>query len=566
MTLPEPDPNSRYNSRDIIALVVIILLLGIQFLWACHLNKQLYTVHGPFYDSMDYYGQVADNYHHIFEGDWPVALHNVLHRVNGMLEQLALLPLAWVFGYSRSAGIFIQSVGIFFLSVSLYHYFRTVHEKDRFFSFMLSLPFLSLGSIYNFNGGLSDFRVDLLLYLGIACSACWYLIARHRPERRFNWVALGICASATVLSRGTAPIYLALMIGPILCVDLLFSSRDRERFRSIVIGALITALICVVLTVWYFILNFDRLYYYYFIWNADANASLPLSVSSRHITFSFWHVDRPLLFGFVITGLISGVSILLRKEKSWRKLILLEGPAVWLWAAPLLFLVLRGAGLNPFVSMPAALGIVMGSMILVAYSGCGGISRILIVLAIGISCLASAATGVKKHYQPDINNASAYAKIRSLVEENAAPEGEITVGFYTCGWATGRAYRSYLLFDSGYFLSSGGLKKNGRIVNILEIAPAVLVDWEKLPGNDDEERIRSITSRLLDNADYILVPEPKTIEHLKTNLPFNYINLYTDRITDELLKSQQLEAISGEAPLVFNPQEKFRLYRNMGIR
>lgn len=47
----------------------------------------------------------------------------------------------------------------------------------------------------------------------------------------------------------------------------------------------------------FYLINFDYLYYYYAIWNTDANANLPVAESIRHVYFTLDHIGSALIAG-----------------------------------------------------------------------------------------------------------------------------------------------------------------------------------------------------------------------------------------------------------------------------
>ena len=156
--------------------------------------------------------------------------------------------------------------------------------------------------------------------------------------------------------RGTAPVYFLVSLGPLALVEICRSPRGGEFLGGIVLATSIA----VAIAGWFYVLNFRFLYYYYVIWNPDANAHLPIHESLRHFRL-LQHHFRAALFCAVIFQLIVATDALLRSPipKSWRPLMRLpklNWQAAWLALAPTGMLVARGAGLNPFVCMPSLFG------------------------------------------------------------------------------------------------------------------------------------------------------------------------------------------------------------------
>lgn len=142
---------------------------------------------------------------------------------------------------------------------------------------------------------------------------------------------------------------------------------------------MIAGTIAVVLAGWFFVLRFDALYNNV-VWNTDANVHLPLAQSSRHFLNA-----AHLLWGPIFLACLAASLVVWRGFPGWRAVS--AGLRVWPWelllaaVMPAGFLMMRGAGLNPFVSMPSAFG--MGAVLLALPGMWEHVGRIRGLLAVG---------------------------------------------------------------------------------------------------------------------------------------------------------------------------------------
>src|SRR5207253_169944 len=139
----------------------------------------------------------------------------------------------------------------------------------------------------------SDFRMDLSLFFTFALAALWYLVAAATGRRR-HFALAGAACGVAFLFRATAPVYIAAALAPLVLYDVATGPRRRELLA----GCLVAGLTATGMSLWFYVINFGQLYYYYFVWNPDANAHLPLAVSARHFRFVVGHIGLPA-FGFV---------------------------------------------------------------------------------------------------------------------------------------------------------------------------------------------------------------------------------------------------------------------------
>lgn len=195
--------------------------------------------------------------------------------------------------------------------------------------------------------------MDLMLYLLLAGMTVWYL-ASYETDSWIPWALSGAFLLLAILNRATAPAYIAVMFGPPLRARLYLAGR---------LGA--AQLLRRVLVFWFpaialgglsLLVKYSFLHYYYFAWGAHPNANLPLWKALMHVAFAGWSIGLPLTLVAV-----PAVILELRDRGRYygtrlRLLLALDWRVLWLGTAPVLMLVLRGAGPSTLASMPAVFG------------------------------------------------------------------------------------------------------------------------------------------------------------------------------------------------------------------
>ena len=159
------------------------LFVVCQTLYAMCLNSLLYQRISPFFDSMSYTNQYAEVLTAAREGGIPAGLK--------LAFQGGPVSLPWIFTalfspvrpYSRHAGIWFQEIWMLGLGLSVFFYLTRYRRLARRRALCLTLPFLAFSAVFEPNGGVSDFRMDLLLYLLLGNMAVWYL-ATYETESR----------------------------------------------------------------------------------------------------------------------------------------------------------------------------------------------------------------------------------------------------------------------------------------------------------------------------------------------------------------------------------------------
>jgi hypothetical protein len=369
-------------------------------------------------------------------------------------------------------------------------------------------------------------------------------------------------AGLTCLARATSPVYLVLVFGPLMIAD---AVEQRASLKGLLRAYAIAALSLVALAGWFYAANLEYLYYYYFVWNSDANAHLPLGQSFGHARLLFvQNIGRPqmLFLGF---SLVLGAIWQLRlgrplwKNINWR--------ALWCGVAPLAFLVLRGTGLNPFVSMICASGFLVfceAPWVPIYARRPRWMEAALIMGSVGVT-LTTAATGIAYHTDDRfvwswIPRSAAIAAIDDQLMADLArrPPASYSYSLVHLGSMNSDVVLSSLVFDRHLDFGTNGTVSNGHwTLGPFGAAQTVSteVQWEAVPGASDADKLNGLARSLLQESDYLLLPTPNSV--LPTQV---YINAYSLRLRQLVLNSGQLTPLGGAIAVA--PGESVEWYRN----
>jgi hypothetical protein len=528
-------------------LLLILLLLGLGF-YAAELNSAFYQRHIPFYDSCSYLNQMAAVFH-VSQAEGPVKA-----AIGGMWEQNLALPwiesavLAKVMGPSRPLSVWMQWVWLCALGASVYWYFVKYRRVAPWQAVCLTLPFTAFESALHWAGGLQDFRMDLSLYIFLSLSVVWYLIASEQ-NALWPWMISGGFATLAILARALAPVYLSAMLGPVLLWQF-----HKERGK--LLGRMAAMLAMMLPGLAYLIWNRHGLYQYYAVNSPDANAHLSWRQAAMHVVLGFAHAGLPLAVASM--AFFAGrVAPFLRNR--WREL---DWRLAYMGLAPVLVLTVRGAGMNPYVSMPAVFGILLFAYFPLREAA--PVSKVL-YLALPAACLVNLFTvNARLPFRGvDDTNMSAMQKVADEMISDAASRGLTTVryaipgigDFHSC------AFENTLIYDRGGTAEDEGVKMpSGALLAFSDEGALTAqnpVIWNSLPGGTDEEKMRLLAARGL-AKDYLLIPPEATIEYLVRTRPFNLINLKLHDLRRRWLESGRLVKL-GDANYI-SPAEGVELY------
>jgi hypothetical protein len=559
---PAPPSEQRFSTRTAaFAGAAIVILFTFWLGWyGCQLNHVFYSQQGPFFDSISYYNAAAEVHSIAREQGAIPAIRKSLELETVVMPWIMTAIVAPFVPLKRDLGVWIQTSCLLLLGLSVYWYLLRYRSLPWWLAAIASLPFLAFGGIFYFNGGISDFRMDLSLYTFLAIMGTWYLASRETGSR-WPWIFAGIAAGAGSLFRATLPIYAMLMFGPPILARLI-QGHDRKRVLTGL--AWITAMWILIAAVPYGI-KFDQLYYYYAVWNIDANMKLPWSQSSMHFPMAWSHVGKWFAWALGAACLVSLISARPRRMP--------DVALLWMALSVPLFLAWRGAGPNPFVTMPAMFGLIMFAVqpwrdrYSLSYAASVAIA---ILLTAGV--MMEAASAPMRHLSENVF-APRMAPLRqmiALIENDMKQQGRTTAAYAApfIGRFHVRGLKNVMIFDYGYRPENMGARSpDGRWLaheRDYEFTAPVLVSWQRdIPGSTDEEKIQTIVKLALDKIDYLIVPDEKSLTFLEQHRAHNFIHSKTRAIVTRALASGRYQRLGGDIEIA--PEEVLHLYVQRGV-
>jgi hypothetical protein len=316
---------------------------------------------------------------------------------------------------------------------------------------------------------------------------------------------------------------------------------------------------------WFYALNFNYLYYYYVLWNPDANARLPLSASSKHLSFALAHVGTLLAWALCLAALTAAATVW--RSAGMRALTSLNWRPLVFSAVPLGHLVISGAGLNPFVSIVGVGGIMMFLLQPLAARPVATARWVMIGVAVVLIAggLVNAKAGLKRHAEPEgkayIPRREGLAElVRVLVGQvdEAKAGSDLTFAVLHIGAMTRDTLFNTFVFDHS-FAPGANLKVSIRaktLSPVREITPvSTELEWLKYPGATDQERIDGIVSNINRQADFLLmaVDGSKLLEWI-------YMNRFVPEINRRVLQTGEWTQVSAAVRLY--DDERIAVFRN----
>lgn len=536
---------------DVALLLFSTLLIAS---YAVVLNFIFYSKFGPFYDSMAYLNQMArvmgtTSNEGVLAGIRAAATGGTVFMP--MLESVALATLHKP---ARWLAVAVQLPWLMTYVVSGYFYFRVCLGLRGAHAVCLSISLVCFSAVVYFNGGIADFRMDLLLTFTFGTCVALYLIARETPKLSI-WVLFGVAVAVCCLCRATAPVYLVLVFGPLAIIDCV-GARRRDRLT----GLLASGFVALALSGWFFVLNFDRLYYYYVVWNPDANAHLPFRQSVEHLNFVWTGIGQPI--GLVLVFSIAVSAVFAR----WRSLSINWRP-LWAGIAPVSYLVLSGSGLNPFVSMVSIPGLMLFALAPLKpdeESRAGWFGRNAIAAAAVLASVVSLSAGIANHrtnVSEWVPGNQASQEIARLIVENAVASGasrSLSVAAAYSGAIDANVVTNVLVFDRGFAIDSRGCLANGRVrLEPMTLGLSSLAEWNAMPGTADGEKVESLAERLVSSVDFVILVDDSTLPIAHPHTP---VNRLTRRLNELVLTRGNWLQLGG--PIVVSAMETVHIYQN----
>ena len=561
------------------ALIVLLCAgLGIYF---CSMQNLLYTHYQPFFDSMSYYNNLYAVMSTARDEGVAPALTQALDGSNDTVvaPYIAGALFAPLVEPSRNFGVWLQIAELFVLLTSLFYYLSSIRKLQPGLAVILLTPFITTACLFRYSGGMSDFRMDLSLYLMFSTSCIWYLISAA-SRRTIHFFILGVAIAVTCLFRATAPIYLLLCLLPLVIAETIYGQQRRTYLPQCLV-AIATASIG---SLWFYISNFEHLHYYYFVWNSDANAKLSLAESLTHLHFAYKHLGARLIYWALILYAImvwAGRQDEEVKRSGNAKATLLsmfrliaecvkgtDLRLIWLALAPIGFLVLTGAGLNPYVSMPAVFGLLLcliRPVLVSPHRLSAGKPRMLAASLAALCLILLAIKGWEDHKPDQHNSMTAHKKTIQTMVEDAKSHGLNYFNFDSSHvhYLNAASLHSAALFDvEDIELVNSKLSSDGVFIFRNSVISSVVAkaNWDEVPGDKTEVKLQSLLDKADGTCDYLIVPERNTIEFLEKNISLNIINQHQRIFADHVQKSNNWTPISG--PIVNSEDEIVRIFRN----
>ncbi|MFK7767117.1 MAG: hypothetical protein AB8B55_07830 [Mariniblastus sp.] len=577
---------------------ILVILFACTFLggYCCELNQRLYTHHQPFYDSLSYNEKLFRVMTISREAGFLESLETACFSNNtNSLPFLVAAAIAPVISPSRLVGIWIQTGLLFLFLISLYYFLVRIKKLQSTTALAGCLTFLGVKCIYLFNGGLSDFRMDLSLYLGFALTSVWYLTSMELPTKR-NFLMLGVSASICCLFRATAPIYLVFALAPICFFDL-FSNRLRKEK---LIGLVLATVTVILLAGWFFILNLEFLKFYYLEWNTDANAKIPLYDAFHHLSLTrrsvgepmilmlfcwvgaaFWHTFR---LGAQPDGSTSsrnestpestyGERGSLERNSGIREWLMrairdreIDWRIAWIGLAPVVMMIARRAGLNPFVTMPCVFGLVL----FFALPALKQMDRLKIrnmtafCWTIMFACIVMAAARGWVRHSP--NGFETMAMNNELIDTmlddtRGRKKNLLTYGVVHLTDLNSNSLYSTLLFDraDGTPALDGVTIDEIKIKRIATFSQPAATDWRNLPGETDDEKISGLIADANNRIDYLILPDKETAKYLETAANHNFVNRFLVQLRQRIVDDDSWFKVGRS--IKTNDEETVEIYR-----
>ena len=553
----------------VLSLVAICVALAFYFCW---LQTTYYQHYQPFFDSLSYYNEI-----HVVmtagqnEGISSAFTGAIDSRSTVFMPRLIAALVSPIFAPSRNFAVWVQMAQLFLLMASLMYYYRSVHKTKPWISLLLVLPLMLMSFMYQRHGGVSDFRMDFSLYTTYAMACVWYLIA-STSMRRIHFFTLGIVVALACLFRATAPVYLVLALVPPAIMQLWYSPQRLPFLRGLAFATVTAMVGCL----WFFIANFDALHHYYFVWNTDANAKLPISDSYKHIKFTVRHMGDTFWIWLLVMNLLllwvhgtrggkgfrSNVNEYLKTSVRRTDLRLL-----WFGVAPLAMLVLRGAGLNPYVCLPAVAGMYLFLMDVFAKDELlfqerwGKIATIAALALVSVVVLYE---GIHQHEKGDHHSMAAHKKIISTMMVDAKQQGLNRATFDSSHvfFLNTMSLVSTLRFDT----PAANFDRNKIVVDEIQMQPQAVFsgvvaksNWNEL-GGTEREKLDLLVSRANKQLDYLVMPVDATAEYLQSKVRHNIINQHQTYLKQHVLADERWEKLGD--PVENRTNETVQLYRN----
>lgn len=538
------------DNRHAAALILILYGLFICLI-AYLLNIYFYQNYGPFYDSLSYLNSLAQ----VFGEEKRNGIWSAIQF--GATQSTVFLP--WLIGAllapfvepARELAVVIQLPLIFLQLYTGYRFFRIFDRSSRIASVIFSSALISYSAIFYFNGGLMDLRMDLAQALGFGSFVAALAVARQTWSYK-DWVIVGVTIMVVCLYRATTPVYISILFTIMLLIDILWLSY-RKIWKQYSIALIIT----IIFAGWYYVLNFDALYTYYFINNKDALADLSIFESFRHFEFVFAHIGSTLFY-ILLLVFISRVSVITDWREYRFNITALVGGLV-----PAGYLAFSGAGFNPFVSMASVPGIIIFLLspgVVVAHQRKPLIHKIWpAVIVAGITTTAiNGISTFDENINKSVSLQSGLYDVSWALQEDVKlhANNSPVVAFLYQNSIDGAALYNHLVYEEGFVAQSATrVKKEDFVIEVVIYNFGAIDGWgNQISGNNDQEKTDYIINDASRRADYIVVADEGA------DLPQHHpVNRYKQYIQQRLSNESDYELIRKK--LIVSETDIINMYR-----
>lgn len=566
-TTPSENPEPKSVHLKIWPYALLLLACIVLGQYCVRLNQELYQHQRPFYDSLSYNNRlfmVMEAARH--EGIAKALEIGCFTNSTNCLPFVIAAFLGPFLEADRSIGVWIQTGLYYCFLASLYYFLSRCRGFSIRFALMICAIFGATKCLYLPNGGLSDFRMDLSLYLTFATTVIWYFVS-VKQKTRFHFLMLGASAAIACLCRATAPVYLLLALMPLLIFDWMRSHEKRDLLKGIGLAFMVVG----VAAGWFYLANFEYLKYYYVFWNTDANAKIPFQQALIHFDLAQGFIGK-FVFALLVCYLIAVLHHSRKSNQltSWVPDSIsdrtLDWRFAWVGLAPVLFMVVRRAGLNPYVDMPAIFGIILFlSLPLVKQ-----VQRLAVLrlewfcwLMLGLAVGLAAFRGWHRHTEIKFDTMASNRQILETIIDDCRARNDERTNYAVLHLSdlNTDSLCSTMIYDCDWTRRSSHLAQiDGVTLSPLSTfsLPAA-ADWEQVDGTDDQEKIAALVNELNRMGEYVVVPDKSTAQSVQSEKRFNFINRYVVPIRNDIVNDPTWKLVG--AKIQTDPNEFVEIYR-----
>lgn len=548
-----------------VAAMAMVIAMGFYFQ---HLNEMLYQRQAPFYDSMSYYDRLHEVVSLRQQQGLGIAINAACFKESTTCFPYLLgVGMSYVSPPTRAMAVWIEIFYFSIFLVFLIYYLTQIRKMTPMAVMIAIVPFFLISGLYRVNSGMADFRIDLPMAFLYGAISCQYLIACHRT-RWADFMVLGLLVAIACLTRAIAPVYLMVGFVPLIIIHA-FRTPQRGRFLAQCAAGLgITA----IGAGWFYYAQIEFLNYYYFRWNTDANANIPIWETYKHALTAAKSIG-PFVAVFFLSLFTISQSLPKRKgHQNTESTPSAPGRPhdfywlMWLGAAPIVLLIAKRADANPFVTLPAATGLMLFWIIaqqerlerLVSLR----LQRTAYVC--GVCLMMALVLGFIKHRFPDTEAQEAHHQILAQIIRDAEKrdQSHVRVDVNVMTFVTTDSLKSTLQYDKGFrFVDGRTLEKNGlRIQSSRVFFLPSQTDWQRIEGATIDEKITSLYRQAQTDCDYIVSATMESVPAIQARIGATLTTRYSADLISPIQSSPNWEPVGK--PIATPHDINVQIYRN----